>query len=82
MRSIAPPGPLQLAGGTNADTVSLLDDVERPAGVAFGGVARHLMLPLLKEAQNHGGSLRTWSEGWQHALTLARGLVQPWMQRQ
>lgn len=82
MRSIAPPGPLQLAGGTNADTVSLLDDVERPAGIAFGGVARHLMLPLLKEAQNHGGSLRTWSEGWQRALTLARGLVQPWMQRQ
>ena len=68
MRSIAPPGPLQLAGGTNHHTLHHLNSDERPAGIAFGGVARRLLLPLLKEAQLRGQSLgsglRVWSRLW------------------
>ena len=81
MRSIAPPGPLQLAGGTNHHTLQHLNRDERPAGIAFGGVARRLLLPLLKEAQLRGQSLRQWPEGWEEAVSLARELVTPWMNR-
>ena len=81
MRSIAPPGPLQLAGGTNHHTLQHLNRDERPAGIAFGGVARRLLLPLLKEAQLRGQSLRQWPEGWEEAVALARELVTPWMSR-
>ena len=81
MRSIAPPGPLQLAGGTNHHTLHHLNRDERPAGIAFGGVARRLLLPLLKEAQLRGQSLRQWPEGWEEAVALARELVTPWMNR-
>ena len=81
MRSIAPPGPLQLAGGTNHHTLQHLNRDERPAGIAFGGVARRLLLPLLKEAQLRGQSLRQWPEGWEEAVALARELVTPWMNR-
>ena len=81
MRSIAPPGPLQLAGGTNHHTLQHLNRDERPAGIAFGGVARRLLLPLLKEAQLRGQSLRQWPDGWEEAVALARELVTPWMNR-
>ena len=81
MRPLAPPGPLQLAGGTNASTVQLLRADERPAGVAFGGMARRLLMPLIHEAQSRGTSLRHWSEGWQAGLELARSLVEPWRRR-
>ena len=81
MRSIAPPGPLQLAGGTNHHTLHHLNSDERPAGIAFGGVARRLLLPLLKEAQLRGQSLREWPEGLEQAVALARELVTPWMDR-
>ena len=81
MRSIAPPGPLQLAGGTNHYTLHYLNGEERPAGIAFGGVARRLLLPLLKEAQLRGESLRDWPEGWEQAVALARELVTPWVKR-
>ena len=49
-------GPLQLAGGTNASTVRLLLSDERPAGVAFGGMARRLLMPLIHQAQAQGTS--------------------------
>jgi hypothetical protein len=81
MRSIAPPGPLQLAGGTNHHTLHHLNSDEQPAGIAFGGVARRLLLPLLKEAQLRGESLREWPEGLEQAVALARELVTPWMNR-
>ncbi|MFN9620260.1 MAG: LdpA C-terminal domain-containing domain [Synechococcaceae cyanobacterium] len=79
----APPGPLQLAGGTNARTLGL---VERPgvpgvAGVAFGGVARSLLQPLLLEAQARGHRLLEDPQLGPRAEAIARGLVQPWLQR-
>ena len=46
IRSIAPPGPLQLAGGTNAQTINYLATNKGPAGVAFGGMARKLIQPF------------------------------------
>jgi hypothetical protein len=44
-------------------------------------VARRLLLPLLKEAQLRGQSLREWPEGLEQAVALARELVTPWMDR-
>ena len=81
MRGLAPPGPLQLAGGTNAATLDFLHPTERPAGIAFGGVARRLLMPVLDEAQTRGLALWQWPEGWNCALSLARPLVTPWLQR-
>lgn len=77
----APPGPLQLAGGTNAATLGHLAGHERPAGVAFGGMARRLLQPLLQEAQQRGTSLREWPDGCSKAVTIARDLVEPWSAR-
>ena len=81
MRGLAPPGPLQLAGGTNAATLEFLRPTERPAGIAFVGVARRLLMPVLDEAQTRGLALWQWPEGWKRALSLARPLVAPWLQR-
>ena len=81
IRPWAPPGPLQLAGGTNASTLTLLDPASGAAGVAFGGVARSLLQPLLQEAERQGRPLRELPELRQRALELARGLVEPWLQR-
>lgn len=86
LRTIAPPGPLQLAGGTNDVTISLLQTLDpsvqvRPSGVAFGGMARALLQPLLVQAESRQTSLRDWPTGWEKAVTLARSLVAPWLQR-
>ena len=81
LRPEAPPGPLQLAGGTNAHTIELLNASEVPAGVAFGGMARRLVMPLLQEAEAHGTALRHWPDGWRRGLALAETLVQPWRDR-
>ena len=86
VQASAPPGPLQLAGGTNAATLELLVGLglprsRGPAGVAFGGQARALVQPLLQEAEGRDCSLRDWPEGWTKALDLARGLVVPWLAR-
>ena len=81
IRALAPPGPLQLAGGTNSATVQQLDPHERPAGIAFGGSARRLLMPLLKEAQNRGQSLRDWPDGWDSGLAAVQQLVTPWLER-
>ncbi len=80
-----PPGPVQLAGGTNARTWPLLQRQlafqRHCAGVAFGGVARSLLQPLLLAAQARGRSLLADGELWPLALQRARGLVQPWLER-
>jgi hypothetical protein len=80
-----PPGPLQLAGGTNGSTLRLLQ--RRPhlatlcAGVAFGSVARRSLQPLLQEAQRRGLSLLAAPDLWPQALGLAQALVRPWLER-
>ncbi|MFL0768923.1 MAG: LdpA C-terminal domain-containing domain [Prochlorococcus sp.] len=81
VRPMAPPGPLQLAGGTNAHTIALLPEEHGPAGVAFGGMARRMIKPWLLEAEARQVSLRHWSSGWLQALARAQALVDPWLCR-
>lgn len=79
-----PPGPVQLAGGTNSHTLPQLAGYplkHHIAGVAFGGVARRLLQPLLLEAQGRRRSLLTDAELWPRALGLVRELVDPWLER-
>jgi Fe-S-cluster-containing hydrogenase component 2 len=81
---LAPPGPLQLAGGTNAHTHDLArqlaPQVAAPlAGVAFGGVSRSLLQPLLLRAQERGQRLLDADDLWPEALRLVRELVDPWL---
>lgn len=81
---LAPPGPLQLAGGTNAHTHALArrlaPRVAAPlAGVAFGGVSRSLLQPLLLRAQERGQRLLQAEDLWPEALRLVRQLVDPWL---
>jgi Fe-S-cluster-containing hydrogenase component 2 len=82
---LAPPGPLQLAGGTNDFTLTLVERTCRGgvevAGVAFGGVARRLVQPLLQEASARGARLIDLPDLWPRALQRARGLVGPWLRR-
>ena len=84
---LAPPGPLQLAGGTNAHSHALVrrlaPQVPAPlAGVAFGGVSRSLLQPLLLRAQERGQRLLDADDLWPEALRLVRQLVQPWLSAQ
>ncbi len=81
IRHWAPPGPLQLAGGTNGYTINHLNDRYGPEGIAFGGIARRLLQPLLLEAQQRNISLREWPQGWDSALTKAKQLISPWLIR-
>ena len=81
IRPIAPPGPLQLAGGTNEFTIDHIPYQDGPNGVAFGGMARKLIQPWLLEAQAKQISLRDWPEGWQHAVEAANALIKPWLNR-
>jgi Fe-S-cluster-containing hydrogenase component 2 len=80
-----PPGPVQLAGGTNGRTLPLLERQaglgRLCAGVAFGGVARRLLQPLLQEAAQRGLPLRAAADLRSEALRLARSLVDPWLER-
>ena len=81
IRPIAPPGPLQLAGGTNESTIKYLPKFNGPEGVAFGGKARKIIQPWLQEAQRKRISLREWPEGWEAALSEAQQLINPWLIR-
>ncbi len=81
IRPIAPPGPLQLAGGTNESTIKYLPKLKGPEGVAFGGKARKIIQPWLQEAQRKRISLREWPEGWEAALSEAQQLINPWLIR-
>lgn len=82
---LAPPGPLQLAGGTNAHTLTLLERSPgagaRAAGVAFGGVARRQLQPLLQAAEAEGRRLLELPRLWPRALAIAEALVGPWLAR-
>ena len=82
---LAPPGPLQLAGGTNGHTRDLVDRVPSGApplaGVAFGGVSRSLLQPLVLEAQQRGSSLLRDEQLWPQALALVLQLVGPWLRQ-
>jgi len=77
---LAPPGPLQLAGGTNSETITYLNNPKLPpAGVAFGGMARKIIQPILVEAQQENIKLIDWPEGWNRALEKACNLINPWL---
>jgi Fe-S-cluster-containing hydrogenase component 2 len=77
----APPGPLQLAGGTNASTAALLDADSGAAGVAFGGMARSLLQPVLQSAEARKLPLRDCPDLLAQALERAHGLLAPWQTR-
>ena len=84
---LAPPGPLQLAGGTNAHTHALArqmaGEVRAPlAGIAFGGVSRSLLQPWLLRAQERGQRLLDADDLWPEALRLVCRLVDPWLAAQ
>jgi Fe-S-cluster-containing hydrogenase component 2 len=81
IRPWAPPGPLQLAGGTNASTAALLSADAGAAGVAFGGMARSLLQPLLLQAETRGAPLRACPELLAEALNRAQALLAPWQSR-
>jgi Fe-S-cluster-containing hydrogenase component 2 len=82
---LAPPGPLQLAGGTNAHTLPLVQALPSSAppvaGVAFGSVARQQLQGLLQEAQGQGRRLLDLPALLEPALASACALVHPWLQR-
>ena len=77
----APPGPLQLAGGTNANTITLLGPQARAAGVAFGGMARSLLQPWLQNAEERGQPLREIPTLEAIASRSVKALIQPWLER-
>jgi Fe-S-cluster-containing hydrogenase component 2 len=82
---LAPPGPLQLAGGTNDHTLALVEALPPAAppvaGVAFGSVARQRLQPLLLQAQARGERLLDLPDLLEPALALAAALVHPWLAR-
>jgi len=85
LRRGLPPGPLQLAGGTNGRSLAHLQrhgaDAAHCAGVAFGGVARRLLQPLLLQSQARDVPLLQAPDLWPLALAQARELVTPWLER-
>ena len=78
------PGPLQVAGGTNAYTQPLLrrhglggNGTAPPAvaGIAFGGAARQLLAPLIQDARTRGSTLRHQPDLATTAVNRARQLL-------
>ena len=83
---LAPPGPLQLAGGTNERTLPLVQGLDPAlaravAGVAFGSVARARLQPLLLQAQERGGRLLDQADLLPLAVAISAELVRPWLIR-
>lgn len=81
-----PPGPVQLAGGTNDASLALVEALGDPlapmvAGVAFGSVARARLQQLLGMALARGGRLLDQPDLLASALPVARALVGPWRDR-
>lgn len=81
-RADLPPGPLQLAGGTNQDSRRRLQRAALEgesrcgavAGVAYGGSARKLLLPWLEQAERRGLPLRECADLWPQACSALQGL--------
>jgi hypothetical protein len=76
-RGQLPPGPLQLAGGTNHDSRRRLEReglAAAVAGIAYGGSARKLIQPLLQQAQARGEALRACPDLWGQALAQLQRL--------
>ena len=76
-RGQLPPGPLQLAGGTNYDSRRRLEReglADAVAGIAYGGSARKLIQPLLQQAQARGQALRACPDLWGQALAQLQSL--------
>ncbi|MFW6731199.1 MAG: LdpA C-terminal domain-containing domain [Synechococcus sp.] len=81
-RDRLPPGPIQLAGGTNAATLPLLkrEGLAMPpaaggvAGVAYGSSARTLLGPWLEQAEGRGRRLLDCPDLWPSALEQLGGL--------
>ncbi len=81
-----PPGPVQLAGGTNGRTLGLVEGLEgglarQVSGVAFGSVARARLQELLGQAHGRGGRLLDQPDLLRSAIALAAELVTPWLHR-
>ncbi|MGQ9838743.1 MAG: Light dependent period protein LdpA domain-containing protein [Cyanobacteriota bacterium] len=72
------PGYVQLAGGTNAQTVPLLDPCWPVAGLAFGSYARQLVASYLEERLAEGIPLakQLVAQVKHRAVTVAPGLQQ------
>jgi len=81
-RDRLPPGPIQLAGGTNAATLPLLEreGLAMPpgaggaAGVAYGSSARTLLGAWLDQAEARGRRLLDCPDLWPSALAQLCGL--------
>ena len=76
-RGQLPPGPLQLAGGSNHDSRRRLEReglAPAVAGIAYGGSARKLIQPLLQQAQARGEALRACPDLWGQALAQLQRL--------
>ncbi|BBL86344.1 putative ldpA protein (chromatophore) [Paulinella micropora] len=83
---LLPPGPIQLAGGTNSQTILLVEEAfpnrsvseRKLAGVAFGGIARRLLQPLILKAETMGLRLLKHPDLRDEAVRLAYSLVSTW----
>jgi Fe-S-cluster-containing hydrogenase component 2 len=72
------PGFVQLAGGTNAHTVTKLQQLglrEKIAGIAYGSYARSLILPILERLEQP--NLENDPQALQEAVQRAKALVAP-----
>ncbi len=81
IQPIAPPGPLQLAGGTNEKTIHHIQSNHCLAGIAFGGFARKLIQPFLIEAKKQNKKLIECPEALNQAIKMAQVLVNPWLRK-
>ncbi|WP_414153448.1 LdpA C-terminal domain-containing domain [Prochlorococcus sp. MIT 1300] len=81
MKHLLPPGPIQIAGGTNSHTIEHINNNVGPSGIAFGGMARALIQPYLSQAQEKKMNLRDWPEGLELAVKTAKDLINPWATR-
>ena len=78
LRSLLPPGLIQLAGGTNGNTYKFLKNNQIPDGIAFGSVARKLVQPLIKETSDNNKKIYENPEKMALAIKKAKTLLNPW----
>jgi len=78
VKSILPPGLIQLAGGTNSFTYEFLKDNQIPDGIAFGSVARKLVQPLIEDTFKTNKKIYEDPEKMALAIEKAKILLNPW----